>query len=458
MSINTVLSDTIVAQATAQGNGAIAIIRISGPESFLVAEQIAHLPSSKKLSQLPSHSIAYGYIVDKEGKRIDQVLFMLMRGPKTFTGEDTVEINCHNNQFLIEQIIQLIIAQGARIAAAGEFTQRAFMHNKIDLLQAEAINELIHATSQQSLKHAFNQLEGSFSAWIAQLEQKILACLAYSEASFEFIDEELEFDTQLSSYLTAIIQDIAQAKKQFDQQKHIRNGVRIALIGTVNAGKSSLFNALVGNQRAIVTNIPGTTRDTIESGRYRNGHYQTIIDTAGLRETDDIIEQQGIDRSHKEAALADIVLIIYDGSRSMSPREKEIYQELFEQYQHKAYIIRTKSDLNCVYEWVTRTTQLPLCTTNQHDIAALEAILSSQIASLFTGTQSPFLLNQRHYQLLIAVEQRILHIQELLERDKPYELISYLLKDALEQLCELTGRTIQENSMDAIFRNFCVGK
>jgi tRNA modification GTPase len=458
MNSNTLLSDTIVAQASAQGSGAIGIIRVSGPHSFAVVDTIAQVPSGKKLIDFPSHSIVYGYIKDMAGNRLDQVLFMLMRAPRTFTGEDVIEINCHNNQFLIEQIIHLLLVSGARMAAAGEFTQRAFLNNKIDLLQAEAINELIQANGQEALKHAFNQLKGSFSAWIAQLEKKIMQCLAYSEASFEFIDEELEFDTQIKEHLCLVLEDITHAKKQFDQQKHIRSGIRIALIGAVNAGKSSLFNALIGTQRAIVTNIPGTTRDSIEAGRYRNGYYHTLIDTAGLRHTDDIIEQHGIERSHAEAALADIVLIVYDGARAMTSHEQEVYQELLNQYHHKALIVRTKKDLPAVHEWLTLAPQYALDTSDKKDIEMLEMQIEERVQQLLTSSAAPFLLNQRHYQLLCAVEQRLLHVRELLENDKPYELISYLLKDALEQLSELTGRTIQENALNAIFREFCVGK
>lgn len=337
--------DTIVAQCTPRGSGAIALIRISGPLSLHIGQKISSLPDNKKLTELPTHTIHYGTVIDNDNNQLDQVMFLIMRGPKTFTGQDTIEITCHNNQFLVEAIIQQILRCGARLAYNGEFAQRSFLNGKIDLLQAEAINELIHASNQMALRQSLSQIEGSFSHWISQIEHKIITCLALSEASFEFIDEELEFGNQIKEQLNQVIASCASVKKTFDQQQHLRQGVRIAIIGSVNAGKSSLFNALLHHDRSIVTAIAGTTRDSIEAGMYRNGTYLTFIDTAGLRQTNDIVEKEGIKRSFQEAQAADLILLVFDGSRAMTDQEMLVYRDLINQYNQKIIVVSNKADL-----------------------------------------------------------------------------------------------------------------
>src|SRR5579863_4648796 len=312
-------NETIIAQCTPQGTGAIALLRLSGDNTFAIADAISKLPGNKIISALPTHTIHYGWVIDKNGTHIDQVLFLLMRSPHTFTGDDTVEITCHNNPFIIQSIIQAALATGARLAQEGEFSRRAVHNNKIDIIQAEAINDLIHANTQLTLKQSLSQLEGSFSHWITNIEKQLIKALALSDASFEFLDEEnMEFSTQIKEIIDAVLTTITNLKNTFNQQQQIRNGIRIAIIGSVNAGKSSLFNALLNQERAIVTNIAGTTRDAIEAGLYKNGNYWTLIDTAGLRTTDDIVEQLGISRSHEEAHKADIILLVFDGSQQLS--------------------------------------------------------------------------------------------------------------------------------------------
>ena len=250
---------TIIAQCTPRGSGAIALLRISGINAIEVTAHIAKLTGQKTLLDAVTHTIHYGSIVESNGTIIDNVLFLIMRAPKTFTGQDTVEITCHNNQFIIEQIIALAIANGARVAQEGEFTKRAVLNGKIDLVQAEAINELIHAQTQMALKQSLSQLNGSLSNWLVSIEQELLKALALSEASFEFLDEEMEFAPQISAMITHVMGTITEIKKTYNQQQQIRQGIRVAIIGSVNAGKSSLFNALLNQNRAIVTAIAGTT-------------------------------------------------------------------------------------------------------------------------------------------------------------------------------------------------------
>lgn len=453
-------NDAIIAQCTPQGNGAIALLRLSGDNAFQVADTISKLPSNKIISTLPTHTIHYGWVVDNNGTHIDQVLFLVMRAPHTFTGDNTVEITCHNNPFIIQNIIQAALAAGARLAQEGEFSRRAVGNNKIDILQAEAINDLIHANTQLTLKQSLSQLEGSFSHWITNIEKQLIKALALSDASFEFLDEEnMEFSIQIKEIIDSGLTTISSLKDTFNQQQQIRNGIRIAIIGSVNAGKSSLFNALLNQDRAIVTNIAGTTRDAIEAGLYKDNNYWTLIDTAGLRSTDDIVEQMGISRSYAEAQKADIILLVFDGSQPLNNAESAVYQNLLNTYTDKIIVVANKADLlQQPISLISKQSIYSVCTTNKNSVNTLESAIQNKISSLFAAIGSPFLLNQRHYNNLLSLENKLLSTKNLLGETTSYELVSYHLQDAISTLSELTGKTISEAGMDAIFREFCIGK
>ncbi|HEX4069116.1 MAG TPA: tRNA uridine-5-carboxymethylaminomethyl(34) synthesis GTPase MnmE [Candidatus Babeliales bacterium] len=453
-------NDAIIAQCTPQGTGAIALLRLSGDNAFQIAGKISNLPGNKKISDLPTHTIHYGWVVDNNGTQIDQVLFLLMRAPHTFTGDNTVEITCHNNPFIIQNIIQAALVAGARLAQEGEFSRRAVNNNKIDILQAEAINDLIHANTQLALKQSLSQLEGSFSHWITTIEKQLIKALALSDASFEFLDEEnMEFSAQIREIIDTVLTTITNLKNSFNQQQQIRNGIRVAIIGSVNAGKSSLFNALLNQERAIVTNIAGTTRDAIEAGLYKNDNYWTLIDTAGLRTTDDIVEQMGIARSHEEAHKADIILLVFDGSQQLNGAESAVYQNLLNTYNDKIIIVTNKADLPQYSNLLIKnTTTYSVSNTDKSTISTLESAIQNKISSLFTSIGSPFLLNQRHYNNLLSLETKLMATKSLLCGSTSYELVSYHLQDTLTTLSELTGKTITEAGMDAVFREFCIGK
>jgi len=453
-------NEAIIAQCTPQGSGAIALLRLSGDNAFAIADAMSKLPGNKKISSQATHTIHYGWVVDDNNTPIDQVLFLLMRAPATFTGDDTIEITCHNNPFIIQNIIQAALAAGARTAQQGEFSRRAVGNNKIDIVQAEAINDLIHANTQLALKQSLSQLEGSFTHWITGIEKQLIKSLALSEASFEFLDEEnMEFNVQIKEIISTTLTTITKLKNTFNQQQHIRNGIRIAIIGSVNAGKSSLFNALLNQERAIVTNIAGTTRDAIEAGLYKNSNYWTLIDTAGLRTTDDIIEQMGITRSHEEAHKADIILLVFDGSQQLTPAQKPVYQELLSAYQKKVIIINNKSDLpQQNNQLIADKTVYNSSSNNKETVFAIETAIQEKIASLFASIGSPFLLNQRHYNNLLSLETKLITTLNMLGYNTSYELVSFHLQDTLTTLSELTGKTISEAGMDAVFREFCVGK
>lgn len=460
MTVHTISDQPIIAQCTPQGSGAIALLRLSGNNALIVADAISKLPGTKKISAQQTHTIHYGYVVDANNNHIDHVLFLIMHAPATFTGDTTVEITCHNNPFIVQNILSAAITAGARLAQEGEFSRRAVQNDKIDIVQAEAINDLIHANTQLALKQSLSQLEGSFTQWITSIEKQLIKALALSDASFEFLDEEnMEFNTQINDIIEHILATTVNLKTTFNQQQQIRNGIRIAIIGSVNAGKSSLFNALLNKERAIVTNIAGTTRDVIEAGLYKNGNYWTLIDTAGLRITDDIIEQMGIARSHEEAHKADIILLVFDGSQDLSIAEKIVYQELLDNYSDKTIIIANKMDLEQQpYSIFENTTLYSVSSANKHGVETIENAIQHKISTLFASIGSPFLLNQRHFNALLALEKSLQIILNMLTPNTSYELVSYHLHDAVTALSELTGKTMSEAGMDAVFREFCVGK
>lgn len=452
---------SIIAQCTPKGSGALALLRLSGINALTIADAISKLSSGQKISSVQTHTIHLGFVVDAHGAHVDQVMFAIMHGPKTFTGQDTVEITAHNNPFIIEAILQQAIECGARLAHEGEFSKRAVLNNKIDLIQAEAINELIHANTQMALKKSLEQLEGSFSHWIASIEKNMIKALAFSEASFEFIDEEMSFGKQINNILSSILKTIDSIKKTFDAQAHIRQGIRIAIIGSVNAGKSSLFNALLNKDRAIVTNIAGTTRDVIEAGLYKNNNYWTLIDTAGLRRTDNVIEQEGIARSYKEAQQADIILLVIDSSRSLTHEEEEVYQYIIKNYAQKIIPIANKSDLpkadNPLFAQLNNVIQVS--SIDKQRIDTVQDRIEMLIGQLLQHIESPFLLNQRQFSLLLNLEKKLLEVVQMTATDSiAYELLSFHLNEALSHLSELTGKTISEKGMDAVFKEFCVGK
>ncbi len=450
--------DPIIALCTPRGKGALALIRISGTAVRRLVDSFTRLASGKKVTDVPSHTIHYGSILNKE-EQIDSVMVIVMDGPKTFTGQDVIEITCHNNPFLIEAIIALAITGGARLAQEGEFTQRAFLQGKIDLIQAEAVNELINATTQHALKKSLAQLEGSFSHWITALEKDLLRTLAWCEASFEFLDEEKEFGDQIKASLEELLKKIAVLKQTFSVQQQIKEGIRIALIGSVNAGKSSLFNALLNQKRAIVTPLEGTTRDVIEAGLNHNGNHWTLIDTAGLRQTKDMIEQEGIKRSLEEAHKADIILLTTDGSRPLTSQEQVVYTDILETYPTKCILIHNKADIaqsenSSLHTHMT----IRVSALSNLNIDQLHTMIGKKIRELFASLDSSFLLNQRQHALLLNLEQKLKAVHTHFNDAIAYELISYQLQDALTIATELTGKSISEAVLDQVFKEFCVGK
>jgi len=467
-------NETIIAQCSPQGKGAIALLKLSGSNTRTIVNALAELPQGRQIMDISTGTVSFGWVIDDNKQHIDQVMFIVMDGPKTFTGQDTIEITCHNNQFLIEQIISQAIKHGARLAQQGEFARRAVLNGKIDLIQAEAINDLIHANTQLALKKSLAQVEGSFSAWLQLIETDLIKALAWSEASFEFLDEEEEFGFQIKEHIQDLNCQIIDLKKTFDYQQQIRQGIKIALIGSVNAGKSSLFNALLNQNRSIVTEIAGTTRDIVESGLYKNGNYWTLIDTAGIRQTNDIIEKEGIRRSFEQAIIADIILLVFDGSRALSVEEEAFYNQLLTDHKHKIILIKNKSDLDsinctndvkdkdlkpCSASIFENNSYISFSSITKNNLDKIEEQIEQKITQLFSAIESPFLLNKRQFSTLLTLESKLKAIIEMLsQKFINYEIISLNLRDAIEQMSELTGKSVNEAGLDMVFKEFCVGK
>jgi len=448
----------IVAQSTPQGPGALALIRLTGSGVFDLIDKCIELPFKKKISEQGSHSVHYGTFVTVHREPIDHALFIKMDAPRTFTGYDTIEITCHNNIFITNAILETIIFYGGRLAEPGEFTRLAVLNKKLDLIQAEAIDELIHAASLAHVKSALKQLGGSFSAWIGVIEERLLTLLSLTNASFEFIEEEnIDFINLIRTHLDDLVHDIETVEKKFDAQTQLKEGFRIALIGAVNAGKSSLFNIILGKNRAIVHHIPGTTRDVIEAIIAKNGYFWTLIDTAGIRSTNDLIEQEGINRSFEQAALADVILLVYDSSRTMSFQEQSLYNTFYETYNAKIIKVYNKDDHTmCLSE---KDDSIHCSALLNKGIDTLVGFIEKKISALCQNHDVPFLVNKRHLILLQTMKNSLANVILLCKEEKvAYELVSCQLHDILVQLSENSGKTVNHKMMDRVFATFCVGK
>ena len=470
--------EPIIALCTPRGSGAIAVIRISGSRASgsrtigsgvsKIVDKISKLSSGKKLQELSSHTIHHGHIVNPTSSEIvDEVLFFLMNGPKTFTGQDTIEISCHNNHFIIEEIITHAISCGARLAKPGEFTKRAFLNKKVDLVQAEAIHDVITAQTELALRKSMAQLHGSFSEYISKIEQSLLEILTFAEASFEFLDEEqrdLDFDKNVKNKFVSLQKKLVIAKQNFNQQQRIKEGVRFAIIGSVNVGKSTLFNALLKKNRAIVTDIAGTTRDSIEASLYKDGNFWLLIDTAGLRQTGDVIEKEGIERSLREAEQADIILLVCDPQTIEFDQQMHLYKDIFEKYQKKVIVVLNKIDESSdkkaerIIKDSFKDTVILVSAKNKTGIEEVEKQIQDKIQEIFKQLRSPFLLNQRQFHLVSELEIKMKAVEKESSSTVHYELVAHHVRDMLEHLSELTGKDVSEQVLDNVFSKFCIGK
>jgi len=452
-------SETIVALSTPQGTGAIGVIRLSGKEAIAITDKVFR---GKPLSQQASHTIHYGYIIDHQ-RAVDEVMVALFRAPKSFTTEDVVEISCHGSPFIIEQIIQLLLQAGARAAKPGEFTLRAFMHGRIDLSQAEAVADLIASHSAAAHQIAMRQMRGGFAKEIQALRQELIDFAALIELELDFSEEDVEFANRekLLALLDKTEQTILPLAESFKLGNVIKEGVNTAIVGAPNAGKSTLLNALLNEDRAIVSSIPGTTRDTIEETININGIIFRFIDTAGLRNTTDEIEKIGVEKSYTTIEQAAILLYLTDGSLLIDSTSLYREQEKARAFNTPYLLVVNKADLMPA-ALKQQLAQLPDClllsAKQKEGITALRQALFAQIAGMQPTENQTIITNLRHYQSLQNALLALRATKSAITNQLSGELAALDLRSALQALGEISGQVVNDDILGSIFSKFCIGK
>lgn len=457
--------DTIAAISTAPGEGAIGIVRISGQDALTIADRVYH-SGTKKLSQQASHTIHYGHIVDpKTTEVMDEVMVSVLKAPKTFTREDVVEINCHGGIVAVNRVLQLVLRQGARLAEPGEFTKRAFLNGRIDLSQAEAVMDLIRAKTDRSMQMAMKQLDGDLSKLIRSLRQEILNTLAQVEVNIDYpeYDDVEEMTLKLLQEKTQeVMQGIRTLLQTAQQGKILRDGLKTAIIGRPNVGKSSLLNVLLREEKAIVTNIAGTTRDTIEEFVNVRGVPLQLIDTAGIRETDDIVEQIGVERSKKALQEADFILLLLNQSEPLTEEDEQLLQQT---KGFKRIILLNKTDLlsqlslDIVMQYADADEVITTSMTKRKGIDQLEEKIAAYFFQGELGERdATYLSNTRHIALLEQAEQALQEVLNGIEMGIPVDLIQIDFTRAWDLLGEITGDSVQDELLTQLFSQFCLGK
>ncbi len=452
-------NDTIVAAATAPGIGAIAVIRISGDQAFSI---INHLFPSKNLLALPSHSMHVG-IFKEEFNEIDEVVVSLYKGTRSYTGEDTIEISCHGSPYIQQQIIQACVNRGARLARAGEFTQRAFLNGKLDLTQAEAVADLIASNTRASQKTALNNIRGGFSHQLREMREQLIQFAALIELELDFATEDVEFAdrTKFHALINSISLSTNQLINSFQLGNVIKNGVSVAIIGKPNAGKSTLLNVLLNEERAIVSEIAGTTRDTIEETLNINGIIFRLIDTAGIRSHSvDVIENIGIERSLQKMQSADVVLYIFDVKEETNETLQR-QQEIFSEKNIKYLFVGNKTDdgeINYAIKFSADKNIHFISAKNNTGIAELKTVLFNQTVQSSLASEDTIITNARHYEALQQVQQSLHEIKNGLDNKLSGDLLVLDIRRCLYFLGEITGEITNEDKLDYIFSKFCIGK
>jgi len=454
-------NDTIAAIATPIGEGGLAVIRLSGANAFAIAGK-CFSPAGKSSVQ-PSaaltHTIQYGKIV-RDGNVIDEVLLAVLRAPRTFTREDTVEISCHGGILPAKLVLDTVLAAGARLAEPGEFTKRAFLNGRIDLAQAEAVADLIHSRTELALAAANEQLAGKLSQRINQVRDDLMLTLAHVEAHIDFPDEDIAPDTKdkLLERLEAGIVFMDQLLRTANEGQILRRGIRAAIVGRPNAGKSSLLNQLLGRDRAIVSHIPGTTRDTIEETANIRGIPVVFIDTAGLREAHDEIEREGIRRSRESLAQAELILHVLDASEPLTAADENSLAEFAGK---KRILVRNKTDLPVKLE-LSAASDVPIvdvCCTGGQGIEALKDAIQKLVwAGELKAEMLQVTINSRHQDALNRARFSARAATDALRADATLELVAMDLHIAAKAVGEIVGKTTTEDLLDKIFSSFCLGK
>lgn len=457
--------DTIAAISTPPGEGAISIVRLSGDQAVQLADKV-YQSGNKRLSEVPSHTIHYGHIVDpKSNQLVDEVMVSVMRAPKTFTREDVVEINCHGGIVVVNQILQLLLREGARLAEPGEFTKRAFLNGRVDLSQAEAVMDLIRAKTDKAMGLALNQLDGNLSALIRSLRQEILETLAQVEVNIDYpeYDDVEELTTKLLLEKAQMIQQRIQALLATSKQgKVLREGLSTAIIGRPNVGKSSLLNLLLREEKAIVTDIAGTTRDVIEEYVNVRGVPLKLIDTAGIRETEDVVERIGVERSRKALAEADLILFVLNQSEPLTAEDEQLLEATSGL---KRIILLNKTDLPAQLEQeklkklIENEPVFSISVAKNDGLDRLESAISDLFFSGETGERdATYVSNTRHIALL---EKASLSLEEVIagiDAGMPVDLVQIDMTRCWDYLGEVVGDSVQDELITQLFSQFCLGK
>lgn len=454
------LFDTITAISTPRGEGGIGIIRISGDKSFEILERIFNTKNPNR--DLGFYKFNYGFIHDN-GKIVDEVMAVRMKAPKTYTCEDVVEINCHGGHLISEKVLELVLKNGARHAEQGEFTKRAFMNGRIDLSQAEAVMDIIHGKTEKSISLSLEQLRGDLRDKIASFKKALLDVTAHVNVVLDYPEEGI--DDPLPSNLRENLENVyAEADRlisSYDKGKKIKEGIKTVIAGKPNVGKSTLLNSLLKEERAIVTHIPGTTRDVIEEIINIKGIPLVLTDTAGIRKTEDIVENIGVEKSKKFIENADLVLLVLDASRELESEDREVIEEI-QNHNKKTIVLLNKIDLERKIELEEFNLEniLEISAKDNIGIEDMEERIYSYIVeeNVEDSSEKLIITNIRHKTALEKTKDAIRNIFETIDAGMPMDLISVDLKEALDSLSEITGEISSEDILDHVFGNFCVGK
>lgn len=463
------MEDTIAAIGTALGEGGIGIVRISGPESRQVVENLFIPNNPENWRRWQSHRLYLGHFCEDSRKQkiIDQVLVVIMKGPHSYTGEDMAEIHCHGGYLVVRAVLEAVLSQGVRLAQPGEFTRRAFLNGKLDLAQAEATIDLIRSKSRAGLTAAVNILDGKLSQLIERCQEELLRMIAYCEAAIDFPEDEIEVlePEEIKSVVNHLIGKIEKLLADYDKGRLLRDGVKTVILGKPNVGKSSLLNALLGRERAIVTEIPGTTRDLIEEPLDLGGVPLRLIDTAGIRPTEDLVEKIGVERTKAVLKEADLALLVLDAATGVTDNDRLVLQ-LAREAAVPLLVVINKMDLEPVLinkEQLEASfpdlTVLEISALSGYGLPELEEKVRSMVGLgevRFDG--EPLVTRLRHRQALLKALDHLQQLLGSLEAGLPEDFLTIDLRGAWEALGEINGKTVGEDVLDKIFAEFCIGK
>ena len=480
--------DTIYAPATVPGTGAISVIRVSGPDAHAIADKVIRCRKGT-ISDAPGYTIKFGTVHTSDGALLDEVLVSVFRAPHSYTGENSVEISCHASSYIVSSVMELLFAAGARAAEPGEFTQRAFLNGKMDLAQAEAVADVIASQNAAAHRIAFKQMKGGFSSELKGMRSELLELVSLMELELDFSEEEVEFAdrSRLNELLAALISHISRLIDSFKLGNAIKNGVPVAIAGATNTGKSTLLNALLGEDRAIVSDIHGTTRDTIEETLNIDGVLFRFIDTAGLRETEEVVEKIGIERTFKKISEASIVLGMIDLTRDFESSCETVCEviEKVDFESQKLVILLNKTDicevnknvsiLNFIvssleFKGFTSSVAenhencdidvpiIPISAKTGSGIDNLRTILAASQRDLLADSDTTLVTNQRHVQALTEARTSLLRVQDGLTLGLPTDLAAQDIREAIYHLGSIVGEISADEVLGNIFRNFCIGK